>query len=59
MAPQPRAKGSEENKKEDKTMDYKKIEAISNGEWVLTEVKKEYGNYPGICLPAASARHFG
>ena len=29
-------------------MDYKKIEAISNGEWVLTEVKKEYGNYPGF-----------
>jgi hypothetical protein len=48
MASQPRAKGSEENKKEDKTMDYKKIEAISNGEWVLTEVKKEYGNYPGF-----------
>ena len=29
-------------------MDYKKIEKISNGEWVLTEVKKEYGNYPGF-----------
>lgn len=29
-------------------MDYKKIEAISNGEWVLTEIKKEYGNYPGF-----------
>ena len=29
-------------------MDYKKIEAISNGEWVLTEIKKEYGNYLGF-----------
>lgn len=29
-------------------MDYKKIETLSNGEWVLTEVKKEYGNYPGF-----------
>lgn len=29
-------------------MDYKKIEALSNGEWVLTKIKKEYGNYPGF-----------
>lgn len=38
-------------------MDYKKIEKISNGEWVLTEVKKEYGNYPGFRrnLPPGSA----
>ena len=38
-------------------MDYKKVENLSNGEWVLTEVKKEYGNYPGFYrnLPPGSA----
>ena len=29
-------------------MDYKKVENLSNGEWVLTEIKKEYGNYLGF-----------
>lgn len=38
-------------------MDYRKIEEMSNGEWVLTEIKKEYGNYPGFHrnLPPGSA----
>lgn len=38
-------------------MDYKKVEKLSNGEWVLTEVKKEFGNYPGFYrnLPPGSA----
>lgn len=29
-------------------MDYKKIEEMSNGEWVLTTIKKEYGDYLGF-----------
>ena len=48
MAPQTRAKALRKDNKEDKTMDYKKVENLSNGEWVLTEIKKEYGNYLGF-----------
>lgn len=29
-------------------MDYKKVENLSNGEWVLTTIKKEYGDYLGF-----------
>ena len=38
-------------------MDYKKVENLSNGEWVLTTIKKEYGNFPGFHrnLPPGSA----